>query len=233
MMDDTSILDPGYYTAPSVGPTAGSGAGTVSGMPTGIQPDVQPMAGTDTTGPDTAMSVGTGAVSGAAAGSILGPVGAGVGAVVGAIGGLISASDQSSIDKQKAQLEQAQAAQVASREAANDALKAQQTFTKQQDFGSLSAGSGHEGAGIGSQLEIQRQNQVATSIADQEASFQEQMLLAGASMQSQLAGQTTTAGYINAGTSLLGGASKVGGLINAGSQGQTQSLPQPGQGFSA
>ena len=119
-------------------------------------------AGSSSTGGSSDVSMGAGAaggaVAGASAGAALGPYGAAAGAVIGAgisIFGSIEAGDaQNQIDQEKAANEMAQAQEVAAREAANDALKQQALTTNQMNVSSEQAASGHETAGIGSQLEL-------------------------------------------------------------------------------
>ena len=185
----------------------------------------------------TASSAGGIAAStggGAAAGSAAGPIGAGIGAVLGAgigiYGAIESAQAQAAIDTQEQQLEEAQAAQVGLREQENDAISQSSGYKRELDFSSESAASGHEGGGIGSQLEIQRQTNLQQYLNDQAASFQQSQILAGAGMKGQLASQTSTAGYISAagqGARLLGNAlSPNSGIVNYSPT--AQSLPNPG-----
>lgn len=200
-------------------------------------------AGNGSTGSDVA-SAGAGAASGAAAGAAAGTVVPGVGNVIGAAAGAVlgagisifgsieSGNDQNKIDQEKAANEMAQAQQVVDREAANDALRQQATTTTQMDVSSEQAASGHETSGVGSQLEVKRQNDIQTKLNDQNASFQESQLMAGASLTQQAGSQAQTAGDIQAvgsGVSLLGTIlSPKSGIINYGTK---QSLPQLPTGY--
>jgi hypothetical protein len=174
---------------------------------------------------------------GAAAGSVVPGVGtaigAGAGAIIGAgisiFGSIESGNDQNQIDQEKAANEVAQAQQVAAREAANDALRQQALITNQMNVSSEQAASGHETAGIGSQLELKRQNDIQTQLNDQAATFQENQLLSGASMTEQAGSQAQTAGYLQAagtGVSALGTVlNPKSGIINYGSTSALPALP--------
>lgn len=179
---------------------------------------------------DSGKDAGTGAVAGAGAGASFGPWGAVIGGVIGAVGGLLAASSQSDIDNQKADAEKAQAAEVANREAANDAIRKVAVNEAQVDMGSSFAGTGRAGTGIGSQLEMKRQGDLQTLLADQDAKFQENMILRGAAMQNQLADTTKTAGYFNAGSTVLGAAGKA---YTPGNQnpGTAIALPANGENY--
>ena len=127
-----------------------------------------------------------------------------------------------------------QAAEVLYREKINETLRNQQGFAAMADVSAQQAGSGHEGGGISSQLEVKRQTDLQNMISSQEAEFQARMLEAGGSLTGQAGQQAQTAGFLGAATSLIGGASKI---LNPSSgymdYGGTQSLPAPGQGFRA
>ncbi len=197
-------------------------------------------AGNGSTSSD-AVSAGTGAASGAGMGAAAGSVvpgvgtaiGAGAGAIIGAgisiFGSIESGNDQNQIDQEKAANEVAQAQQVAAREAANDALRQQALITNQMNVSSEQAASGHETAGIGSQLELKRQNDIQTQLNDQAATFQENQLLSGASMTEQAGSQAQTAGYLQAagtGVSALGTVlNPKSGIINYGSTSALPALP--------
>ncbi len=173
--------------------------------------------------------VGKGAATGAGAGAMFGPWGAVIGGVIGAVGGLISASDQAGIDNQKAALEQAQAEQVAQREAANDAATRADAFTKAGDVSSEDLAKG-EGAGIGSQLAIRQRAEMQISLNDQAAAFQESQYRAGAGMETTLAGNTMTAGYIGAAGNIVKAGSATASYGIGASNGAPQALPNlPGQ----
>lgn len=174
--------------------------------------------------------------SGAAAGSMVGPYGTVIGAVIGAgigiYGAITSASDQADIDRQKAALEDAQAGEVARREQENDALAKTTAFKTAAAYSSENAATGHEGGGIGSQLEIQRQTNLQISLNDQAAAFQESQIYAGAGMESQLANNTMTAGYLNAagqGVKLAGGlVPPSAGVVNHSGIQPLPPAPSPG-----
>lgn len=180
-----------------------------------------------------AVAEGAGAVVGGVGGFFAGgPVGAiaGAGAGMSMVGQIVSAKSQSEIDAEKQALENAQADQIATREAANEALRNDASFKSQLDFSSQAAASGHAGGGIASQLEIRRQTELQNSISSQEAQFQESQLRAGASMLGQLSSDTSTAGYLNATSTLLGATGKIYN-ISAPNTAPTQSLPSIPRGY--
>ena len=174
------------------------------------------------------VTVGTSAAAGASAGALLGPYGAIAGGVLGAIGGLMAASDQAALDNEKAQVAKEQADEIQAREVANENLKNQAAYRAKLAFGAAFAGSGKAGTGIGSQLEIQRQTDQNNMISNEESQFQQKMLQTQAGIETQLGSEVSTAGYINAGGSVLGGATRAYGM----SQPNTQTMALPGMGGS-
>lgn len=183
------------------------------------------------------MSAAGGAAGGASVGSAAGPYGALIGAVIGAglgvFGALKSASDEADAERAKADDQKRQAEEIAQREEWNDIVRAEQTYKAGLDFGAQAAGSGHGGSGVGSQLEIKRQGDLATAFADREAAFQEDMLLRGVSMTYNSANQTQQAGYINAASGIVGAAGKYyGDPANRPNSSTQDRLPAPGSQFS-
>ena len=178
---------------------------------------------------NTGKDVAGGAAGGAASGSVFGPVGAVVGGVLGAVGGLLAASDQAGLDEEKAQVAQEQAAEIEAREIANENLKNQTAYRAKLSFAAAYAGSGKAGTGIGSQLEIQRQTDQANMISNEEAQFQQYMLKQQAGVDTTLASETTTSGYISAGGSILGGVTSAARMSYSGGNnpgyGGTQQAP--------
>jgi hypothetical protein len=174
---------------------------------------------------------GGAAVAGGVGGFFVGgPMGAVAGAGIGmsVAGQLNAASSQSDVEKEKAAAAAAQAQEVAQREAFNDVQAQDQTFKSKLDFASSFASSGKQGAGIGSQLEIQRQSDLAIKVADEQASFQESMLRQGGSLDTELAGQYQEAGDLNAAGTILAGAGKMAAPSFGASNynaGGTTSLP--------
>lgn len=158
--------------------------------------------------------------------------GAAAAGVVSAVGAITSASDQQSLDNEKAQVAQAQAAEIGQREAANETIRDQTAYRQKLQFGASYAGSGKAGTGIGSQLEIQRQADQANVVSNRESTFQQSMLLQQAGVDTTLGNETMTAGYINAAGSILGGASNSARIGTSGNSnpglGGTQSLPSFG-----
>ena len=146
-----------------------------------------------------------------------------------AYGAITSAQDQSNLDNERAQVAQKQAQEIAQREASNETIRDQQAYRGQLQFGSQFSGAGKSGTGIGSQLEIQRQATQANVISNEQSQFQEQMLNQQAGMDTALASETMTAGYISAASSLLGGAAKAGSIGTSGNlspgMSGTQSAP--------
>lgn len=182
------------------------------------------------------VSIGGKAAAGAAAGSAAGPVGTVVGAVVGAAvgiwGAITGANDQAEIDRQKAELARQEAAEVARREASNDAVAQETAFRERLDISADMAGAGHAGGSVGTQLEIQRQTNLQIKLNDEAARFQESQLLAGAQMQDTLANQTGSAAVIK---SIGYGVTAAGGILSPRSgivnYSPNEKLPQIGGGF--
>lgn len=142
------------------------------------------------------------------------------GAGLQAYGAIKSAQDEADFDNKKAALQIAQANELQQRQMANDVINQNAAYQAKLDFGSAYAASGKEGAGVGSQLEIQRQTDLRKMIGDRDAAFQEAMYRSGAAMDQQLAGETKTAGYLNAAGAVLGGAGKAYQTFEPGQKSQ-------------
>ena len=190
-------------------------------------------------GSNTQSQAGAGAATAGAVATATGvgaPVGIGlmaVGTGLSIWGSLSAAGDQANLDQEKAQVAQQQAAEIQSREVANENLKDQQAYRAKLAFGASYAGSGKAGTGIGSQLEIQRQTDQANVITNRESQFQQQMLQEQAGVDTTLAQETQQAGYISAAGSLVGGASKAYGIANAGGNNPGYGGPQSAPNLTA
>lgn len=186
---------------------------------------------------NTQSQAGAGLATAGAAASATG-VGAAVGVPLIAVGAglsiwgsLSAASDQASLDQEKARVADQQAEEIQSREVANENLRDQQAYRSKLAFGASFAGSGKSGTGIGSQLEIQRQADQANVISNRESQFQQQMLMEQAGVDTTLAQETTQAGYISAASSLVGGAAKAYGVANSGGKNPGYGGPQSAPAF--
>lgn len=125
------------------------------------------------------------------------------GAGVKAFGDIKSANSQAELERDKAVMAYRQADELEQRQMANDAVRQGQAFKAEEDFGAAYAGSGKEGSGLGSQLEIKRQADLAVAMADRDADFQAEMLRHGGDINNKLADETQTAGYLKAGGTIL------------------------------
>lgn len=134
---------------------------------------------------------------------------AGLGAGLQVYGAIKGAQDQADVDRQKALFQRQQADEVDSRARINDVQMQDTEIRSKLQFGSQYAASGHEGTGIGSQLEIQRQEGVQQSFQDREAAFQSKMLREGSALDENLAKETEASGYVNAAGTLLGASGKI------------------------
>lgn len=143
------------------------------------------------------------------------PAIAAAGAIVGAgiaiYGDLQTASDQASLDQQKASVAEQQSQEIFAREQTNEALRQQQAYRQKLQFGASYAASGKAGVGIGSQLQIQLQADTQNAISGQEAAFQEKMLQQQAGVDTTLAAETSQAGTINALGAGIGGLARAAG----------------------
>lgn len=150
-----------------------------------------------------------------------------VGGGIAAYGAIKSAQDEAAIKRLEAEQAYQQAGELDMRERANEALRTDAAFRAKLDFASMAAGTGHEGAGIGSQLEIQRQSDLQNILAGRDEAFAASQLRKGGDITRQLAGNIEEAGYISAAGSLLGAGGRVGSLAAGGgaSPGTAQSLP--------
>lgn len=157
------------------------------------------------------------------------------GAGMSAYGSIVSANDQSQLDQARADIARQQADEIASRESANEAIRNQAATRQKLQFGASYAASGKAGVGIGSQLQIQNQADLASMISNREAMFQEKMLRQQSGIDTTLAEQALSSGTLNAIAAGLGGAARAASIETAGGNnpgyGGTQSMgpyPQPG-----
>jgi hypothetical protein len=158
------------------------------------------------------------------------PVVAAVAAVVGTgiaiYGAVKSANDQSDLDQERASIAQQQAKELDAREQSNELIRDQQAYRQKLQFGAAYAASGKEGVGIGSQLQIQNQADLANMMSNRETKFQETMLLEQGGIDTSLASSTESAGTLNAVGAGLGGLSAAGKLYTAGGNNPGYSGPQ-------
>lgn len=160
-----------------------------------------------------------------------------VGTGIAVYGAIKSANDQAGLDEERAKIAREQAAEIASREQANESIKDQQAFRQKLQFGSSYAASGKAGTGVGSQLQIQSQTDLQNMMSNREASFQERMLMQQAGIDTTLADQTRSAGTLQALGAGISGVSRAAGVMTAGGgnpgYGGTQSMgnyPTPTSG---
>lgn len=126
-------------------------------------------------------------------------------------GQLKSAEDQAAAERRQEKLQNEQAAELYKRSLINEQIRDQATFRNKLNFGSIAAGTGHAGTGIGSQLEIQRQADQQTALIRHEVDYQTQMMKAGALVHGQNAENIKQAGYWGAAATILGGAGQAAG----------------------
>jgi len=131
-----------------------------------------------------------------------------VGAGVSIYGQISGANAEADARKEKAALDEQQAAELESREAFNEIQIRDSSRINQLNFGSRAAGSGSEGVGLGGQLEIQRQTDLTLQVSQRDAAFKARMIRSGAAIETQLASDAQTAGYISAAGTLLTSAAK-------------------------
>lgn len=161
--------------------------------------------------------------------------GAAIAAVVGTaiqVGGSIdSASQKASAAKQDADLKDAQADELISREQINEGLIQDQSQINQKEYSAAFASSGREGSGIGGVLQLRSNTATTIANSQRDAQFKASMLRAGANISDNLASDEITAGYITGGGTLLTGATKIASAIGGGGQssGQTKGLPTVSQ----
>lgn len=132
--------------------------------------------------------------------------GAAAGGGLAAAGAIIQGQDTNQLEQERAAIARQQAGEIASREAVNESLRDEQAYRQKLQFGSQNAGAGKAGTGIGSQLEIQRQTDLANAVSKRDSQFQEQMLEEGASIDQQMGQEAETGSYFSAASSVLGGA---------------------------
>lgn len=139
-----------------------------------------------------------------------------VGAGISVYGAIQSANDQANLDNTRARIATQQADELAGREASNEAVRNQQATRQMYQFGSSYAASGKAGVGIGSQLQIQSQANLANITSNRESQFQQTMLQEQAGIDTTLAAQTEQAGTLNAIGAGLRGVGGVAGIATAG-----------------
>lgn len=148
-----------------------------------------------------------------------------VGGGIAIYGAIKSANDQASLDQERAEIAKQQAQEIAAREQANEALRNQQAYRQKLQFGSSFAASGRAGVGIGSQLQIQNQSDLASMMSNREAEFQEKMLYQQAGIDTTLSNQALESGTISAiGAGLSAGGKAYADLKPTGYTPNPQSL---------
>lgn len=150
-----------------------------------------------------------------------------VGTGISAYGAIKSANDQNDLDQEKAQVAREQAAELTSREVANEALRNQQATRQKLQFASSYAASGKAGVGLGSQLQIQNATDLQNMISNKETQFQVAMLNQQAGIDTTMGNDIMgSASWAAAGdiASGLGSAARTSGLFNAEAHGGKQGL---------
>ena len=150
-----------------------------------------------------------------------------VGAGISIYGAIKSANDEADQLEKRQALANSQADEMGYRENLNKVLRDEATVKNKLDFGAMAAASGHEGTGIGSQLEIQRQADIVNALSRHDVEYQQRQIREGGALQGDLAGQRREAGSWQAagtGASLLGSfANRPSNYPNTGS---TEQLPR-------
>ena len=150
-----------------------------------------------------------------------------VGAATAIYGAISSASAKASADQKNAALKQQQATELMSREAVNEGLIQDASFRSQLDYGSAADSNGVGGGGLGGVMTIQKNTAITIANDQRDAAFKAYMLNQGANMDLTLASDTTTAGYVTAGSTLLNGIGKTYSAYTSASS-TPPSLAQPG-----
>lgn len=131
----------------------------------------------------------------------------GVGTAV--YGAISSASAKASADQKNAALKNQQADELLSRETVNESLIQDQSFRSQLDYGAAANSTGVGGGGLGGIMAIQKATAITIANDQRDANFKAYMLRQGANMDTNLASDTMSAGYISAAGTLLSGGAKV------------------------
>lgn len=131
-----------------------------------------------------------------------------VAAATAIYGAVSAASAKASADKTNASLKNQQADELMSREMVNESLIQDQSFRSQLQYGAAADSTGVGGGGLGGLLTIQKNTAITIANDQRDAAFKAYMLQQGANMDTSLASDTMTAGYITAGSTLLNGVGK-------------------------
>lgn len=134
---------------------------------------------------------------------------AGVGAAVQLYGMIAGAKAQSNAAERSAYFKHLQAQELIERQQINEQIMREQAVDAQKDWGSSAAGTGFAATGLGGKLRIHQRMQEAIEHTRRDAEFKARMLRAGGDIESGLASDQMTAGYISGFGSLLGTAARI------------------------
>ncbi len=152
-------------------------------------------------------------------------VGAGV-AIYGEIAGANSRADALRADSRN---KNRQADELLARQRINEAILRDQSEFSQRDYVASFAATGVEGSGLGGVVRLRKNLEEQISNSRRDAEFKARMLRAGANVDSQLASDAMTAGYLRGtGTALTAAGSGYDSYNNAKPPSTTQNLPGAG-----
>jgi hypothetical protein len=148
-----------------------------------------------------------------------------IGTAISAYGQISSANSSAEAQRADAAAKREQAGELLERQAINERIMQEQSERQQSAAGSGSAMSGLEGTSLGSIMTIRKTTLENIALSRRDAEFKAKLLRQGADVQTELASDMMTAGYISgAGTLLQSGLSaQKAGLFDAPSM-KTSSL---------
>ncbi len=142
---------------------------------------------------------------------------AAVGAGVNVAGTLMSANAKANADQQSAALKYKQADELMSREAINEDIMRTQEGRTEDQFRAASGSTGFANTGIGGVLRMRSDLSKNIGLSQRDAAFKAEMLRTGAQIDTNLASDERSAGYVAAAGSVLGGAEQVYSLYKKSS----------------
>jgi hypothetical protein len=120
-------------------------------------------------------------------------------------GELSAASSRADAAQKNAAIKQQQADELLARQSINEGIMREQADSSSHSYVAGFAASGREGAGLGGVLKIKKDLEDNITNSRREAQFKASLLRQGAEIDSQLASDTMTAGYLSGAGTLLSG----------------------------
>jgi hypothetical protein len=135
-----------------------------------------------------------------------------------------AAQSKAESEARQAAMKRQQADEVQARQTINEGVMREQEYHSEGDYVTKVGGHGVEGSWFGGMMRMRQDLAYNIAATRREADFKAQMLREGADVNTQLASDSKTAGYLGIGASLITGAGKAYTAANKPS-GIAQDLP--------